>query len=130
MNVYAIRAIYLFELARTWRTLLQSIATPVISTSLYFVVFGSAIGARMEAMHGIPYGAFIIPGLIMMALLSEHLQRLVRHLHAALLGDHLRGAVGAGVLCRDRHRLRWRSSDQIADSRRDHPAYRAPVRRL
>ena len=71
MNFYAIRAIYLFELARTWRTLLQSIATPVISTSLYFVVFGSAIGARMEAMHGIPYGAFIIPGLIMMALLTE-----------------------------------------------------------
>lgn len=71
MNVYAIRAIYLFELARTWRTLLQSIATPVISTSLYFVVFGSAIGARMEAMHGIPYAAFIIPGLIMMALLTE-----------------------------------------------------------
>ncbi|HAQ88281.1 MAG TPA: sugar ABC transporter permease, partial [Pseudomonas sp.] len=60
-----------FELARTWRTLLQSIATPVISTSLYFVVFGSAIGSRMEAMHGIPYGAFIIPGLIMMALLTE-----------------------------------------------------------
>jgi ABC-2 type transport system permease protein len=71
MNFYAIRAIYLFELARTWRTLLQSIATPVISTSLYFVVFGSAIGARMEAMHGIPYAAFIIPGLIMMALLTE-----------------------------------------------------------
>ena len=71
MNFYAIRAIYLFELARTWRTLLQSIATPVISTSLYFVVFGSAIGSRMEAMHGIPYGAFIIPGLVMMALLTE-----------------------------------------------------------
>lgn len=71
MNFHAIRAIYLFELARTWRTLLQSIATPVISTSLYFVVFGSAIGSRMEAMHGIPYGAFIIPGLIMMALLTE-----------------------------------------------------------
>lgn len=71
MKFHAIRAIYLFELARTWRTLLQSIATPVISTSLYFVVFGSAIGSRMEAMHGIPYGAFIIPGLIMMALLTE-----------------------------------------------------------
>jgi len=71
MNFYAIRAIYLFELARTWRTLLQSIATPVISTSLYFVVFGAAIGSRMEAMHGISYGAFIVPGLIMMALLSE-----------------------------------------------------------
>lgn len=71
MNFHAIRAIYLFELARTWRTLAQSIATPVISTSLYFVVFGLAIGSRMEAMHGIPYGAFIIPGLIMMALLTE-----------------------------------------------------------
>ena len=80
MNVYAIRAIYLFELARTWRTLLQSIATPVISTSLYFVVFGSAIGARMEAMHGIPYGAFIIPGLIMMALLSESISNASRWL--------------------------------------------------
>jgi ABC-2 type transport system permease protein len=71
MNYYAIRAIYQFELARTWRTLFQSIATPVISTSLYFVVFGSAIGSRMVEMHGIGYGAFIVPGLIMMMLLSE-----------------------------------------------------------
>ncbi len=71
MNIYAIRAIYLFELARTWRTLLQSIATPVISTSLYFVVFGSAIGASMTEVHGISYGAFIVPGLIMLAMLTE-----------------------------------------------------------
>ena len=71
MNLYAIRAIYLFELARTWRTLLQSIATPVISTSLYFVVFGSAIGASMTEVHGISYGAFIVPGLIMLAMLTE-----------------------------------------------------------
>ena len=71
MNIYAIRAIYLFELARTWRTLLQSIASPVISTSLYFVVFGSAIGSRMVEIDGVSYGAFIVPGLIMLALLTE-----------------------------------------------------------
>lgn len=71
MNLYAIRAIYKFELARTWRTLMQSIASPVISTSLYFVVFGSAIGAHMVEIDGISYGAFIVPGLIMLALLTE-----------------------------------------------------------
>ena len=71
MNLYAIRSIYLFELARTWRTLLQSIATPVISTSLYFVVFGSAIGSSMTQVQGVSYGAFIVPGLIMLALLTE-----------------------------------------------------------
>lgn len=71
MNFHAIRAIYLFEMARTWRTLLQSIASPVISTSLYFVVFGSAIGSRMVEIDGISYGAFIIPGLIMLMLLNE-----------------------------------------------------------
>ena len=71
MNLYAVRAIYLFEMARTWRTLLQSIATPVISTSLYFVVFGAAIGSRIEEIDGVPYGAFIVPGLIMLSLLTE-----------------------------------------------------------
>jgi ABC-2 type transport system permease protein len=68
---HAIRAIYTFELARTFRTLLQSIAAPVISTSLYFVVFGSAIGSRMTEIEGVSYAAFIIPGLTMLALLSE-----------------------------------------------------------
>ncbi|HWU97840.1 MAG TPA: ABC transporter permease [Oxalicibacterium sp.] len=71
MNVYAIRAIYLFEMARTWRTLMQSIASPVISTSLYFVVFGSAIGSHMVEIGGVSYGAFIVPGLIMMALMTQ-----------------------------------------------------------
>ena len=71
MNVHAIRAIYLFEMARTWRTLLQSIVAPVISTSLYFVVFGAAIGSRMAAIGGISYGAFIVPGLIMLSLLTQ-----------------------------------------------------------
>jgi ABC-2 type transport system permease protein len=71
MNVYAIRAIYKFEMARTFRTLLQSIASPVISTSLYFIVFGSAIGSRMTEINGIKYGAFIVPGLIMLSILTE-----------------------------------------------------------
>jgi ABC-2 type transport system permease protein len=71
MNLFAIRAIYHFELARTWRTLLQSIASPVISTSLYFIVFGAAIGARMAKIDGITYGAFIVPGLIMLSILTE-----------------------------------------------------------
>jgi ABC-2 type transport system permease protein len=71
MNLHAIRAIYMFELHRTWRTLLQSIASPVISTSLYFIVFGSAIGSRMAEIDGVSYGAFIVPGLIMLSILTE-----------------------------------------------------------
>lgn len=71
MNLHAIKAIYIFELSRTWRTLMQSIASPVISTSLYFIVFGSAIGSRMVAIEGISYGAFIVPGLIMLSILTE-----------------------------------------------------------
>ncbi|WP_368565371.1 ABC transporter permease [Pseudoxanthomonas sp. UTMC 1351] len=71
MNWYAIQAIYRFEMARTFRTITQSIASPVLSTSLYFVVFGAAIGSRMGDIGGVSYGAFIIPGLIMLSLLNE-----------------------------------------------------------
>jgi len=71
MNIHAIRAIYRFEMARTWRTLLQSIVSPVISTSLYFVVFGAAIGSHMNGIDGVSYGAFIVPGLIMLSLLTQ-----------------------------------------------------------
>lgn len=71
MNLHAIRAIYRFEMARTFRTLLQSIASPVLSTSLYFIVFGSAIGARMTAIDGVSYSAFIVPGLMMLSILTE-----------------------------------------------------------
>jgi len=71
MNVHAVRAIYSFEMARTGRTLLQSIVAPVISTSLYFVVFGAAIGSRISEIEGVSYGAFIVPGLIMMMLLTQ-----------------------------------------------------------
>jgi ABC-2 type transport system permease protein len=71
MNWRAVQAIYMFEMHRTWRTLMQSIAAPVISTSLYFVVFGTAIGSRMSQVHGIPYGSFLVPGLIMMQVLTQ-----------------------------------------------------------
>ncbi|MDC0664314.1 ABC transporter permease [Marinobacter sp. SS21] len=71
MNLHGIRAIYRFEMARMWRTLMQSVASPVISTCLYFVVFGSAIGTRMGDIDGISYGAFIIPGLVMLSLLMQ-----------------------------------------------------------
>jgi ABC-2 type transport system permease protein len=71
VNVQAMRAIYVFEMARAGRTLMQSIISPVVSTSLYFVVFGAAIGTRISEIEGVPYGAFIVPGLIMMMLLTQ-----------------------------------------------------------
>jgi ABC-2 type transport system permease protein len=71
MNGYAIRSIYSFEMARWFRTLVQSVLSPVISTSLYFVVFGAAIGARIAQIDGVSYGAFIVPGLIMLSILTE-----------------------------------------------------------
>ena len=71
MNLHAVRSIYAFEMARTRRTLMQSIISPVISTSLYFVVFGAAIGSRIQQVGGISYGSFIVPGLIMLSLLTQ-----------------------------------------------------------
>jgi ABC-2 type transport system permease protein len=71
INLHAVRAIYRFEMARTFRTIGESIASPVLSTSLYFIVFGAAIGSRMGQIDGVSYGAFIIPGLIMLSLLNE-----------------------------------------------------------
>jgi ABC-2 type transport system permease protein len=71
MNLHAVRAIYRFEMARTFRTVVQSILTPVLTTSLYFVVFGSAIGSRMTEIGGVPFAAFIVPGLIMLSVLNE-----------------------------------------------------------
>ncbi len=71
MNLYAVRAIYIYEMNRARRTLVQSVVSPVVSTSLYFVVFGAAIGARMSQVQGVSYGAFIVPGLTMLALLTQ-----------------------------------------------------------
>src|SRR5262245_11073052 len=70
MNVHAVKAIYGFEMARTWRTPMPSILSPVLPTSLYFIVFGAAIGSRISEVEGVSYGAFIVPGLIMLAVLS------------------------------------------------------------
>jgi len=71
VNWPAIRAIYVFEIARTWRTIFQSVLSPIISTALYFVVFGSAIGSRISEVDGVSYGAFIVPGLIMLSLMTQ-----------------------------------------------------------
>jgi ABC-2 type transport system permease protein len=71
MNLYAVRAIYMYEMARTGRTLFQSVVSPVISTSLYFIVFGAAIGTRIAEIEGVNYGSFIVPGLIMLMLLTQ-----------------------------------------------------------
>ena len=71
MNIPAVRAIYGFEMARTLRTLSQSVVSPVLSTSLYFVVFGAALGSRIQAVDGVSYGAFIVPGLVMLSLLTQ-----------------------------------------------------------
>ncbi len=71
MNLYAVKAIYTFEMARAWRTVAQSIVSPVISTSLYFIVFGAAIGSRISQIEGVSYGAFIVPGLVMLSLLTQ-----------------------------------------------------------
>ena len=73
MNFHAMKAIYVFEMARTFRTIVQSIVSPVISTCLYFVVFGTAIGSRIEQVDGVPYGSFIVPGLIMLSVLMQSL---------------------------------------------------------
>ena len=71
MNLHAVRAIFRFEMARTWRTIMQSVISPVISTSLYFIVFGAAIGSRIPQVEGVSYGAFIVPGLIMLSFLTQ-----------------------------------------------------------
>jgi ABC-2 type transport system permease protein len=81
MNLYGVRAIYGFELSRWFRTLTQSILSPVIATSLYFVVFGSAIGSRMKSIDGVSYGAFIVPGLLMLSLLTESLSNAAFGIH-------------------------------------------------
>ena len=90
MNLHAVRAIYGFEMARTRRTLMQSIISPVISTSLYFVVFGAAIGSRIQHVEGISYGAFIVPGLIMLSLLTQSIAN-------ASFGIYFMGYVGAAA---------------------------------
>ena len=103
MNFQAVKAIYLYEMARTWRTLLQSIVSPVISTSLYFVVFGAAIGSRITEIEGVTYGAFIVPGLIMLSLLTQSISNASFGIYfPKFIGTIYRAPVGAGVRHGDR----------------------------
>jgi hypothetical protein len=125
MNLTAIAAIYRFEMGRTFRTIAQSVISPVFSTSLYFVVFGTAIGSRIEQVEGVSYGAFIVPGLIMLTVLTAvDLERILRHLFPEIHRYHLRASLSAGVLPRDHGGLRAGGRDQGAGDRADHP--RAP----
>ena len=89
MNLLAIRAIYTFEMARTGRTLFQSIVSPVLSTSLYFVVFGAAIGGRIQEVEGVSYGAFIVPGLIMMSVIQNAYGNISSSFFGAKFGRHI-----------------------------------------
>ncbi len=125
MNLRAVRTIYRFEMARTGRTLMQSIISPVISTSLYFVVFGAAIGSRITEIEGVSYGAFIVPGLVMMMLLT---QSTAKHLLPQVRRDDLRAAVGADLLHRNRARLCRRGGDQVDHPWLDNPGHCRPVR--
>ena len=93
MNIYGLRAIYMYEMARTGRTLFQSIVSPVVTTTLYFVVFGAAIGSRINEINGVSFAAFILPGLIMLSILTEsvsnaafgiHMPRFVGTIYAIL----------------------------------------------
>jgi ABC-2 type transport system permease protein len=125
MNLRAIAAIYRFEMGRTFRTLGQSVVSPVLTTSLYFVVFGAAIGSRIEEVEGVSYGAFIVPGLIMLTVLTAgDQQRVLRHLFPEIRRHDLRASVGAGVVPGGHGGLRAGGGDQGADDRADHPRRR------
>ncbi len=125
MNWRGVWAIYRFEMARTGRTVFQSIVSPVLSTSLYFIVFGAAIGSRIPEVENVNYGAFIVPGLIMMTLVdAERDERLVRHLLPALRRHHLRDSVGADLGVRDRAGLCRRGGHQVGDPGNHHPRHR------
>ena len=129
MNLYAVRAIYTFEMARTWRTLMQSIFSPVLSTSLYFIVFGAAVGSRIAQIDGVSYGAFIVPGLIMLQILTQSLTNAAFGIYfPRFTGTIYELLVGADLALRDRARLRRRRGDEIDHPRPHHPRHGRAVR--
>ena len=129
MNSYAIRAIYHFEMARWFRTLVQSVLSPVISTSLYFVVFGAAIGSRMAQIDGVSYGAFIVPGLIMLSVLTESISNASFGIYMPRWAGTIYEVLSAPISYIEIvHRLRRRGGDQVDPARPDHPRDRAAVR--
>ena len=129
MNVHAIRAIYTFEMARTLRTLMQSIVSPVISTSLYFVVFGAAIGSRINEVDGVSYGAFIVPGLIMLSLLTQSISNASFGIYFPKFTGTIYELLSAPVSYLEIvDRLRRRGGDQVDHPRPDHPGDGGAVR--
>ena len=129
MNLHAVRAIYRFEMARTRRTLMQSIVSPVISTSLYFVVFGAAIGSRIPEVDGVSYGAFIVPGLIMLSLLTQSISNASFGIYFPKFTGTIYELLSAPVsYARDRARLCRRGGDQVDRPRAHHPGHGGAVR--
>jgi ABC-2 type transport system permease protein len=123
MNLPAVKAIYKFEMARAGRTLLQSMVSPVISTSLYFVVFGAAIGSRISEIEGVHYGAFIVPGLIMLMRAHQSVANARSASYSRAYRHDLRAALGADLLSGDRDRLCRRRSHEVDHSRPGHPRH-------
>ena len=129
MNVHAMRAIYRFEMARTARTLMQSIVSPVVSTSLYFIVFGAAIGTRIPEVGGVSYGAFIVPGLVMLSLLTQSISNASFGIYFPKFTGTIYELLSAPVShAGDRARLRRRGGHQIGGAGADHPRHRMAVR--
>ena len=129
MNWRAVWAIYSFEMARTGRTLLQSIVSPVISTALYFVVFGAAIGSRIAEIEGISYGSFIVPGLIMLTLLTQSVANASFGIYFPRFIGTIYELLSAPISFLEiLHRLRRRRSHQVDHSRCYHPRHCRPVR--
>ena len=123
-NSHGVWAIYKFEISRALRTLVQSLVTPVITTSLYFVVFGAAIGSRMSAVDGVRYGAFIVPGLIMLTLFTESLANASFGIFfPKFIGTIYKLPIGADILCGNRHRLCRRRRVQIGRPRAGYPRH-------
>ena len=121
MNWRAVWSIYRKEMARTFRTISQSLVSPVLSTSLYFVVFGSAIGSRIEEVGGIEYGAFIVPGLIMLTVTMQSVSNASFGIYfPKFVGTIYELLSAAGLVRRDRDRLRRRGRDEVADHRGHH----------
>ena len=119
----------MFEMARTCRTLLQSIVSPVISTSLYFVVFGAAIGSRITEIDGVSYGAFIVPGLIMLSLLTQSIANASFGIYFPKFTGTIYELLSAPVSYVEIvHRLCRRGRDQVDHPRPDHPGHRRLVR--
>ena len=122
MNTRAIWAIYSSEMARTFRTIMQSIISPVLSTSLYFIVFGAAIGSRISSVDGVSYGAFIVPGLIMLSLLTQSVSNASIGIYFPKFIGTIYEILSAPVSYRrNRRRLCRRRRHQIGDARPDHP---------